>query len=79
MPRGHHPLSQSRVYLDTKNTIKRCSCCMDPNANLSPVFLDYTGPQAVDLGPFFCRPGHRAIGFIKPYKPYSAEHDKSRF
>ena len=24
VPRGHHPVSQSRVYQDSKNAIKRC-------------------------------------------------------
>ena len=38
VPGGHHPVSQSRVYQDTKNTIKRC---MDPNASLSHGFPDY--------------------------------------
>ena len=44
----HHPVSQSRVYQDTKNTVKRC---MDPNASLSHVFPDYGKCIYRDHGP----------------------------
>ena len=32
VPRGHHPVSQSSVYQDSKNAIKRC---MDPKTRCS--------------------------------------------
>ena len=45
MPRGakRASASQSSVYQDTKNAIKRC---MDPNASLSHVFPDYMHIEA---------------------------------
>ena len=68
MPRGHHQFSQSRVYQDTKNTIRRC---MDLNASLSNVFPDYlprpSSPSPINTWPsfYFIHPLH------SPYFPPS--------
>ena len=44
VPRGHHPVSQSRVYQDSKNAVKRC---MDPKTRCSHKSSFYSRTTAI--------------------------------